>query len=172
MTAQRLIYLKILHVLTATPDHAQAILSAGLQAGFRESGALNITTSSIKEPATPMVGIRSMGLGLESIIGVESDGEMRALVPEWQVEWLLRLVNERFEENQKRIQRFRELLFEKKGDAKGRKNKHGEEWEDKDARRDRLKREGMERAEALRRRDKDIKHSIEGEEVDIGVLGI
>ncbi|KAL2075977.1 hypothetical protein VTL71DRAFT_920 [Oculimacula yallundae] len=155
---RRLVHFKfepmILHILTASLPQAQTVLLAALQAGFRESGALNLTTSSssTSEPPTPMVGIRSMGLALESVIGFESQGREICMVPEWQLKHLIEVSNQRFVENAKRIERFRTLLREgsiglgkeKKGDAG--------EWEDAGARRERKRAEGMKRAEELRRR--------------------
>jgi tRNA wybutosine-synthesizing protein 3 len=75
---------QILHIFTASLSHAQWILSAALQAGFRESGAMNIGASLEKgRDTTPMVAVRSLGLMLDSIVGyVDPQGEVRALVEE------------------------------------------------------------------------------------------
>ncbi|KAF4635911.1 hypothetical protein G7Y89_g2187 [Cudoniella acicularis] len=106
----------ILHVFTASLQQAQTVLAAALQAGFRESGALNLTSSFAEQP-TPMVGIRSMGLALESLIGFEHDGQELCTVPEWQLKNLLEISNDRFVENTKRIERFRTLLKDFSGGA-------------------------------------------------------
>ncbi|KAG9230482.1 methyltransferase TYW3-domain-containing protein [Amylocarpus encephaloides] len=162
----RLIHFKfepmILHVLTASLQHAQTILSAALQAGFRESGALNITPSSI-EPAIPMVGIRTMGLSLESIIGFECQGTGFCTIPEGQLRVLLRVANERFVENTKRIERFRSLLKEfsaKKGNSQARskrKGQEGEVWEDPKVRAERKRAEGLRaKVEAARLKEDEI----------------
>ena len=75
------------------------ILSAALQAGFRESGALNLSPSS-QGSTNPMVGVRSMGLSLESIIGhLGANGEEICIVPESYLHGLLSVANERFIEN-------------------------------------------------------------------------
>ncbi|TVY15014.1 tRNA wybutosine-synthesizing protein 3, partial [Lachnellula arida] len=104
----------ILHILTSSPQQAQTVLSAALQAGFRESGALNLVGAGAgvgaSEQATPMVGIRSMGLALESIVGYEEGGSGVCMIPEGQLGLLLRVGNERFVENGRRIARFRGLL--------------------------------------------------------------
>ncbi|TVY54006.1 tRNA wybutosine-synthesizing protein 3, partial [Lachnellula cervina] len=102
----------ILHILTSSPQQAQIVLSAALQAGFRESGALNLVSAGVGEQATPMVGIRSMGLALESIVGCEEGGSGVCMVPEGQLGLLLRVGNQRFVENGRRIARFRGLLEE------------------------------------------------------------
>ncbi|RDW92600.1 hypothetical protein BP5796_01994 [Coleophoma crateriformis] len=133
----------ILHVLTASLAQAQIVLAAALQAGFRESGALNLLPTGT-EDATPMVGIRTMGLSLESLIGyAENDGEKETCtVGEDCLRTLLEISNERFVENQKRIQRFRTLLMATPSERLG---EDGKVWEDADVRRKRMREEGLKR---------------------------
>ncbi|KAI6711521.1 tRNA wybutosine-synthesizing protein [Diplocarpon mali] len=153
VTERRLVHFRfepmILHVLTASLHHAQAVLSAALQAGFRESGALNLT-SSTSEPPTPMVGIRSMGLALESVIGFASGGKGICVVPEWQLRSLIEISNQRFQENAKRIARFRTLLRAERSTEGKRKGQEGVKWEDAGERRERKRAEGLERARVMR----------------------
>ncbi|KAL7925870.1 methyltransferase TYW3 domain-containing protein [Trichoderma austrokoningii] len=149
---RRLIHFKfepmILHVLTASLGHAQILLRCALQAGFRESGAINITSPS-GEQTTPMVAIRSMGLSLESLIGYEdATAQRRRIVPPEYLKMLLQISNERFVENTKRIERFRSALKEAILKPK-RLNPEGKEWEDAAARRERLRAEGLRRKAAL-----------------------
>lgn len=177
--------LQILHVLTASPQHAQLLLTCGLQAGFRESGAINLLPpSSSSSTATPMVAIRSMGLGLESLIGRETNGTKHCTVSGEYLKALIRIANERFIENARRIERFRVLL--KKAalsggldggvtSSKGRRAvvAAGESWEDADARRERKRAEGLRRAEEVRRlKDEQKGSQFEGqdaeEHVDVG----
>ncbi|KAB8294762.1 hypothetical protein EYC80_006724 [Monilinia laxa] len=142
----------ILHVLTASLEQAQKVLSAALQAGFRESGALNLI-STTSEPATPMVGIRCMGLTLESLVGVyhEASDQGVCLVNDGQLGTLMRISNERFEENTKRIERFRVLLNEAVNPAeKKRVGENGEDWEDPQARKERKRAEGLRKARELK----------------------
>ncbi|KAF7853223.1 hypothetical protein EAF04_010725 [Stromatinia cepivora] len=142
----------ILHVLTASLEQAQKVLSAALQAGFRESGALNLI-SITSEPATPMVGIRCMGLTLESLVGVfhETIDQGVCLVDNGQLGTLMRISNERFEENTKRIERFRLLLKEAMNPVeKKRMGENGEDWEDPQARKERKRAEGLRRAQELK----------------------
>jgi tRNA wybutosine-synthesizing protein 3 len=120
-----------------------------LQAGFRESGALNLTSSS-PEPATPMIGIRSMGLALESVIGFESGGKEFCMVPEYQLRNLVEISNDRFKENTKRIERFRSLLPEIGSEAHEKRSKQGEGWEDTQVRRERKKAEGLKKAQRMK----------------------
>lgn len=122
-----------------------------MQAGFRESGALNIFSSS-DESATPMVGIRTNGIALESIIGITSGETSQPLVGPDHLKALLAIGNERFQENTRRIERFRALLkeeYEKMRNAKGKAKKmkaNGEEWEDPEVRRRRMREEGLKRS--------------------------
>ncbi|PQE07115.1 hypothetical protein CJF31_00004764 [Rutstroemia sp. NJR-2017a BVV2] len=141
----------ILHILTASLPQAQKVLTAASQAGFRESGALNLTPAGSEGAATPMVGIRSMGLALQSFVGVydEDAGEARCIVDETQLSILLRIANERFEENARRIERFRMLLREGAGE-KRRVGEGGAEWEDAEVRRERKREEGLRRARELK----------------------
>ncbi|KAI0530092.1 methyltransferase TYW3-domain-containing protein [Xylaria digitata] len=158
----RLIHFKfepmILHVLTASLEHAQLLLRCGLQAGFRESGAINLT-SATAEAVTPIVAIRSMGLSFESLIGVQEDGITKCTVSDDYLQSLVRIANKRFEENKKRIERFRTTMLDaspppKKGD--------GPEWEDAQARRERK------RAEGLRRKAELQEHHQRGGDTEVG----
>ncbi|KAF3768801.1 hypothetical protein M406DRAFT_250987 [Cryphonectria parasitica EP155] len=170
----RLIHFKfepmILHVLTASPYHAQLILRCGLQAGFRESGAINLippfsssNSSSLATPpppppATPIVAIRSMGLGLESLIGRETNGIKHCTVSGDYLKALIKIANERFGENTRRIERFRGLLRAAVGGGGGgtgigrvRMGDGGGAWENAEIRRERKRLEGLKRAEEVRR---------------------
>ncbi|RFU72132.1 hypothetical protein TARUN_10130 [Trichoderma arundinaceum] len=161
---RRLIHFKfepmILHVLTASLGHAQLLLRCALQAGFRESGSINITSQS-SEQLMPMVAIRSMGLSLESLIGYEGvDGQRRRIVPPEYLKMLLQISNERFVENTKRIERFRsafkEAVLEPKASSIPKKlNPEGKEWEDAATRRERLRAEGLKRKAALQAEKSD-----------------
>lgn len=162
---------KILHVLTASLEEAQKVLSAALQAGFRESGALNLT-STTSEPATPMVGIRCMGLTLESLVGVyhEASDQGVCLVNDGQLGTLMRISNERFEENTKRIGRFRVLLKEAMNPVeKKRVGENGEEWEDPQARKERKRAEGLRKARELKEA-KEKSEQMADQDQDLGEL--
>ncbi|KAB2570526.1 tRNA wybutosine-synthesizing protein [Lasiodiplodia theobromae] len=150
---QRHVHLKfeamILHLLTASLADAQRVLSAALQAGFRESGAVGLhpnTDGSI----TPMVAVRSIGLTFDSVIACEgTDGRMVPVVDEQYLQSLVELANDRFSVNTERIERFRAHLlaqFRKPGELatlpKGKKGHPG--WEDAAARRERKRAEGLE----------------------------
>lgn len=160
-TPSRLIHFKfepmILHVLTASPEHAQLLLKCGLQAGFRESGAINLTPAPARggggeETATPLVAIRSMGLGLESLVGARTGAAVESTVSSAYLRTLMGISNERFAENTKRIQRFRAALAEAAAPARKR---DGTEWEDAEARRQRKKAEGLRRKAELQSQPRD-----------------
>ncbi|OTB04716.1 hypothetical protein M426DRAFT_150985 [Hypoxylon sp. CI-4A] len=153
VAATRLVHFKfepmILHVLTASLEHAQLLLRCGLQAGFRESGAVSLTAAAGEQHATPIVAIRSMGLTFESLIGYQSggdDGKLHCTVTPAYLRTLVNIANERFSENSKRIERFRAALADS-----ARPSSRKEGWEDAETRRERKKAEGLKRREELRR---------------------
>ncbi|RDA95287.1 hypothetical protein CP533_3558 [Ophiocordyceps camponoti-saundersi (nom. inval.)] len=131
----------ILHILTTSPAHAQLLLRAGLQAGFRESGAINI------DETTPMVAIRSLGLGFESLIGCQAagDGRRRYLVSADYLETLRAISDERFVENANRIRRFRDAFLR----AVQGPSLRADGWEDAASRRERMRAEGLRRKATL-----------------------
>ncbi|KAM0556860.1 hypothetical protein ACHAPJ_005532 [Fusarium lateritium] len=150
---RRLVHFKfeamILHVLTASPEHAQILLRCGLQAGFRESGALNIIPSG-KDAATPMVAIRTMGLAFESLVGQQIDGHRQRIVSPEYLQTLVQIANERFVENKKRIERFQNAFRDAVSAPAPRRNPEGQEWEDAAARRERKRAEGLQRKAELK----------------------
>ncbi|KAL2874647.1 hypothetical protein SGCOL_010208 [Colletotrichum sp. CLE4] len=171
---KRLVHFKfepmILHVLTASLSHAQLLLKCALTAGFRESGALNLlpsasqddtatsTSASSSPPVTPMVGVRTMGLALESLIGyVDEDvndvaeGSVRrhcTVTPDY-LRDLLHIANERFVENAARIARFRTALQEAVAGPPPKVGEGGAAWEETDARRERKRAEGLRQKEEV-----------------------
>uniref|UniRef100_L2FXZ7 tRNA(Phe) 7-[(3-amino-3-carboxypropyl)-4-demethylwyosine(37)-N(4)]-methyltransferase n=1 Tax=Colletotrichum fructicola (strain Nara gc5) TaxID=1213859 RepID=L2FXZ7_COLFN len=145
---RRLIHFKfepmILHVLTASSSHAQLLLKCALAAGFRESGALNLlpnapSTDDQQPSVTPIVGVRTMGLGLESLVGY------------------------RFVENAARIARFRAALQDAAAGPPARLGEGGAEWEDAAVRRERKRAEGLRRKEEkmLAAREKETQQGSE-----------
>ncbi|KAL1843885.1 hypothetical protein VTJ49DRAFT_6828 [Mycothermus thermophilus] len=146
--SSRLIHFKfepmILHVLTASVEHAQLVIQAGMEAGFRETGAVSLLGRPSHEEATPMVAVRSMGLSFESLIAAETDGVRQLIVPPQYLKTLIQIANERFIENQKRITRFDAALEAAFAAAEKR-----QEREDSLARRERKRQEGLRRREEL-----------------------
>lgn len=143
---------QILHVLTASPEHAQLVIQAGMEAGFRETGAVSLVNRQPGDEATPMVAVRSMGLSFESLIGAETDGTRRLMVSPQYLKTLVQIANERFVENEKRIARFGAALSAAFAPPKGK-----EGWEDAQARRERKRQEGLRRREELQRERKNSK---------------
>lgn len=137
---------QILHVLTASPEHAQLVIQAGMGAGFRETGAVSVLAKRGEEEAMPMVAVRSMGLSFESLVGVESEElGRRCIVSDEYLDMIVRIANERFVENAKRIARLEAALdqaFAPKGP---------EGWEDAETRKERKREEGLRRREELKR---------------------
>ncbi len=130
-------------------EHANELVRCGLQAGFRESGAVSLTGHGRHE-ANPVVAIRSSGLGLESLLGViEADGTRRCTVSSGYLGSLVRVANERFAENRARRERFMEAV-DCAFHSLPRTTRRGAEWEDTQARRERKRREGLERQSQLR----------------------
>lgn len=145
--------LQILHVMTASVEHAQLVVQAGMEAGFRESGAVSLLARRSDEGAMPVVAVRSMGLGFESVIGVETeckDGETVrvCVVNPGYLTMLGQIANKRFEENQKRIARFQTAL------RAAFAPKHPRGWENAEARRERKREEGLRRREEMKERAK------------------
>ncbi|KAK3941931.1 methyltransferase TYW3-domain-containing protein [Diplogelasinospora grovesii] len=165
---RRLVHFKfepmILHVLTASHEHAQLVIQAGLEAGFRETGAVSLLAQGPHqrkeddegEPtSTPIVAVRSMGLSFESLVGIEANGARSCVVSQEYLAMLVQIANRRFEENKKRIARFRAALQRGMGASSEHNNKMPEDWEDSSVRRERLRREGLRRRQELLRERKE-----------------
>lgn len=141
---------QILHVLTASHAHAQLLLRCALHASFRESGAVSLlpVSPSSSSAALPMVAVRSMGLGFESLLGYD-DGRRVLIVSPGYLDTLMAIGHERFAENTKRIRRFEEAFRGAMQAPAPRRNPEGGEWEDAAARRERMREEGLRRKAAL-----------------------
>jgi tRNA wybutosine-synthesizing protein 3 len=100
--------------MTASLKHAQRVLSAAINAGFRESGVQSLRNLDDQETC-PMVAVRTSGLALESIIGYLEDGEdvnnIRCVVSEGYLRMVVGMINQRFEANTERTLRFRDHLL-------------------------------------------------------------
>lgn len=145
--------LKILHILTASTADAQGALSAALNAGFRESGAVSLSAAKGAE-ATPMVAVRSTGYSFDSIVGYQDDaGRNISLVNETYLRTLVAIANDRFKINTERIARFREALMEAFQPS------DKPDWEDADARKRRKREEGLARQLAMQSSSLDAKES-------------
>lgn len=106
-----------------------------------------------------------MGLGLESLIGRETNGIKHCTVSGEYLKALIRIANERFVDNARRIERFRTYLRDavsfsstlgstrkkKEGDGGG-----GGIWEDAETRKERKRAEGLKRAEEVRKMREEL----------------
>lgn len=140
---------QILHILSASLEHAQQVLSAALAAGFRESGAVSLAASKSNE-SNPMVAVRSAGYSFDAIIGYQDqDCHNVPLVDERYLEVLSNIANDRFRINTERIARFRTALLETYQPVKGTNGSFKPDWEDAEVRRRRKREEGLARQRAL-----------------------
>jgi tRNA wybutosine-synthesizing protein 3 len=100
-----------------------------------------------------MVAIRSMGLSFESLVGtMDSAGRKSSIVSPDYLKMLVRIANERFVENQKRIARFLEELRHEIADAGAMADVS--RADEKELRRESKRAEGLRRqAEARSRRE-------------------
>jgi len=153
--------------MAASLHHAQPILTAAINAGFRESGVQSL--KNLEDPnAFPMVAVRTAGLALGSIIGYAwgsetGEKETGALVSEEYLETLLRVANARFAANAERIERFSDSLF------------HGNEgsepaWENPRSRRERKRAEGLKKKDQLGAQDSQLNRDHGSRELDDGPL--
>lgn len=142
--------------MTASLHHAQPILAAAVNAGFRESGIQSL--KNLEDPnAFPMVAIRTAGLAFESVVGVlpsdlgdEGDGEEAEehttnIAGEAYLELLVSIANERFKMNTERMLRFEQDLFKREVGL-------GQAWEDSKSRQERKRAEGLEQRRTLQKK--------------------
>ncbi|PLN78555.1 hypothetical protein BDW42DRAFT_202027 [Aspergillus taichungensis] len=176
----------ILHIMTATLNHANPVLSAASSAGFRESGLQSLRCLEGEDGPSPIVAVRSAGLSLESVIGYcedddDDDGDdgsppvVRSLVTEEYLEMLIAISNERFAINNERKERFRASLskaYSVSGScgskSKGKAKPPG--WEDPEARRKRMREEGLMRKKLLESQvdaERNQETSQDGEDVSM-----
>lgn len=136
--------------MTASLHHAQPVLSAAINAGFRESGVQSLKNLDDAN-SFPMVAIRTSGLALSSLIGFATNGDgpefEQALVDDNHLRMLLQLANDRFKANAERIKRFEEDLFKKFESRQG----TDPDWEDAKTRRERKRAEGLREQERFQR---------------------
>lgn len=161
--------------MTASLHHAQPILAAAINAGFRESGIQSLKNLDYVN-AFPMVAIRSSGLALESIIGCVPDRakdtgkaspggkydlsneDVHSLVSNNYLELLLSIANDRFKSNTQRMRRFESGLFKREATI-------ASTWEDSKTRQERKRAEGLKQQEEVRkvRAQRSSSHSITGD---------
>ncbi|KAK4172473.1 methyltransferase TYW3-domain-containing protein [Triangularia setosa] len=148
----------ILHILTASNGHAQRVVQAGMEAGFRETGAVSLLSRQ-DDDHNPIVAVRSMGLSFESLVGIEgSNGTRKAVVGSGYLDRVVKNSERLFKENEKRIERFRKAL--KTAFEENPKRKEG--WEDAETRRERKRLEGLKRKEEIQKQKEAEEAKIAG----------
>lgn len=139
----------ILHILCRNATVADKLLKCAQGAGFRESGASNVPG----DERTPVnVAIRMIGLAMDNIVGYagecsaggEAGQTCRSCVSEEYLFMLARIVSARFHANLERMERLKQHV-----EAAFGKKRTPRVWESFEARRDRKRREGLERQAAL-----------------------
>lgn len=163
---------QILHILSASLDHAQRILNAGMGAGFRESGAVSVGSSKTGE-ANPVVAVRSTGYSFDSIIGYQNEeGHNISLIDEDHLRTLVCIANERFKINVERIARFRAQLLESYQPTPASTSGVSKpDWENADVRKQRKREEGLARQRALQAAASDNTTSTDYESLCVDDLG-
>ena len=159
--------------MTASLPHASSILTAAINAGFRESGLQSLKNLENPLTAFPILAIRTSGLALESVIGYvagedshtdETTENLQRLVSEDYLALLLEVANERFQLNEQRKLRFSTELFDSEQNQSA-------VWESRQSRQIRMRADGLARQHVLR----DIP-GVQAEtsvgEADDGVLGL
>lgn len=147
--------------MTASLHHAQPILAAAINAGFRESGVQSLKNLD-ESNAYPMVAIRTAGLAFESLVGLipnraqeqedEVEEHITRVVSEEYLELLVNIANERFKTNGERIRRFEQDLF-------NRDEGRGQVWEDGKSRQERKRAAGLKQQQTLRKAHTDDEKS-------------
>ncbi|KAK9456760.1 methyltransferase TYW3-domain-containing protein [Dipodascopsis uninucleata] len=124
----------ILHIACRTPEAARALATAANTSGFRESGINSSGTN---------VAVRSSALRLDVPIAIASPHSISMIVSRAYVDMILKMARERYDENIRRISRFVESFRRISVPPVC------APLETKDQRRERKRREGLERQKAL-----------------------
>jgi tRNA wybutosine-synthesizing protein 3 len=103
---------------------------------------MNLPTS-VNDESSLMVGIRSMGLSFDSIIGYQDlEGQLRSIVDDQYVYNMLSIANDRFKTNTERIRRFQINISRIFSNTTNK--------EDREARKQRKRAEGLALQQSLR----------------------
>ncbi|KAL9625632.1 MAG: hypothetical protein Q9160_000345 [Pyrenula sp. 1 TL-2023] len=137
----------ILHVMTASLRHARPLLSAAINARFRESGVQSLKNLDDTE-ACPMVAIRTTGgLSMQSIIGFVTSDEQgvdqyQPIMLDDQLQLLFAAANARFEANKEMIANFQTCLRSAL-EIEVTRRLENDNWEDPVTRKIRKRHEGL-----------------------------
>lgn len=159
----------ILHILCSALQTAKPLLSASINAGFRESGVQSLKALDDEE-AGVMLAVRTAGCVFETVVGyvdesVDGQEVYRSVVGE---EWLgvcVGVVNGRFGSNRERKERLRGEI---RGLKMGGQSEDGE-WEDKEVRRARKRKEGLKVKREKEREDSEVFGTVRNDNEDDGL---
>lgn len=137
----------ILHIQCASLAHARPLLSAAINAGFRESGVQSLRILDDPE-AGVMLAIRTAGLTFETVVGCLGEQGLQKMVTEDYLAMCADVVNQRFRWNSERKERLqKEIKMAMQRQVAEKTRIHA--WEDKDERRRRKREEGLLRQKQL-----------------------
>lgn len=149
----------ILHVMTASLRHARPLLSAAINARFRESGVQSLKNLDDAE-ACPMVAVRTTGgLSMQSIIGFVTTDEQgvdqyKSILLDDQLRILFEAANARFDANKQMIANFQRCLKSALEIEITRVSKN-DHWEDPVTRKIRKRHEGLAKRNVKNHFDRD-----------------
>ncbi|KAF9098203.1 hypothetical protein BGX23_006807 [Mortierella sp. AD031] len=163
MARSQLVYFKfepmILHIEAATPQAAKTFLNHSLFSGYRNSGILPsakrtmLAIRSTLKLDAPIAYIPTTSTSNSSNATTTTEGKIHLMVSLSYLRVLIDLSNEKFRMNVAQMGRFEERLSRYltgegssstgEGGGKKKMGDQGGDWEDKDARRERKKREGL-----------------------------
>jgi tRNA wybutosine-synthesizing protein 3 len=121
--------------------------------------------------ATPVVAVRTTALALDVVVGALCPGQeaVRPVVTEEYLMGLVRVVLDRFKENEKRRDMFAEKLGEWRGGGAVKEDE--KVWEDRRERRERLRAEGLRKRDELRRLKEEQPSGVDAEvNVDVDAV--
>lgn len=133
----------ILHILCANLHYAKPLLSAAINASFRESGVQSLKALDPSfDGEGVMVAIRTNGIVFESVVGIcnPAADTVESIVSEGYLEMCVSVVNERFQWNEVRKQR---LVHELRSAQNRAAWSEATAVESKEERRERKRREGL-----------------------------
>lgn len=137
----------ILHIQCASLAHARPLLSAAINAGFRESGVQSLRILDDPE-AGVMLAVRTAGLTFETVVGCLGEQGLQRMVTEDYLAMCAEVVNQRFRWNSERKERLtKEIKMAMQRQVAEETRIHA--WEDKDERRRRKREQGLLRQKQL-----------------------
>ncbi|KAF9359917.1 hypothetical protein BGX34_008075 [Mortierella sp. NVP85] len=182
VACSQLVYFKfepmILHIEASTPESAKTFLNHSLHSGYRNSGILPspkrtmLAVRSTLKLDVPIAYVSRMVYSSskpESSSGSTPEPRIYLMVSLAYLCTLIELSNDKFQKNFTQIHRFEEQLSTHLGvttqDPFGTKKGDRGEWEDKDARRERKRREGLQRQQEIAKAKAEVGENNYGDQV-------